>query len=110
MDLVKNQPDHSSFLLETMRIVVAFDVSSDKTRRRLTKLLKGYLYRHHESVFQGDINPAKLYKLRKKIEKCIKHDRDKVRIVPLCTSDEKLIRTIGEGIEKPIAPQEVVLI
>lgn len=96
--------------MKTMRIVVAFDVSSDKTRRRLTKLLKGYLYRHHESVFQGELNPAKLYKLRKKIEKYIKHDRDKVRIVPLCSSDEKLIRTIGDGLEKPIAPQEVVLI
>lgn len=93
-----------------MLTIVAFDVGSNRTRRQITRLLKGQLYRHHESVFMGQLNPAKLYKLRKKLERCIKPDRDKVRIITLCPSDQRLVKALGSGIETPAEHELGVLI
>jgi len=66
-----------------MKYLVAYDVSDNKRRRKLFKLLKGYGYNIQKSVFEVPINDKNMInKLKVEIEKIINKDKDVVYIFP----------------------------
>ena len=78
-----------------MRIVIAYDISDNKRRRRVDRLLRGFGLRHQESVFEFDLPALKIIKLKRSLQKRINTELDQVRIFTLCAKDVQDIRYCG---------------
>ena len=64
-----------------MRIVVAYDVSDDARRNKLSQLLSSYGYRYQLSVFYiPSITRSELEKLTERVKRIINPKTDRVRI------------------------------
>lgn len=67
-----------------MYIILVYDIQMDgggsKASRRVFKTCKKYLTHVQKSVFEGDITPSLLQKLRLEINKFIRIDRDSVLV------------------------------
>ena len=64
-----------------MKVVVAYDVSDDTTRNKLSQLLSSYWYRYQLSVFYiPSITRTEVDKLVKRIKRIINPKTDRVRI------------------------------
>lgn len=84
-----------------MRYVVAYDIPNSKRRERLRKGLKTFGRATQRSVFECDLTPRELGRLKKMILSIIRRDLDNVRMYPVC---EKCILSAelfgGRPIEK----------
>jgi len=66
-----------------MKYLIAYDISDNKRRRKLFKLLKGYGYNIQKSVFEVPLNDQKIIqKLQEQIEDIIEKEQDLVYIFP----------------------------
>ena len=63
---------------DVRRVLVAYDVPSDRRRTRVAKTLLKYGDRIQYSVFVVDAAPAKLLRMRGELEGVIKADEDSV--------------------------------
>lgn len=78
-----------------MRLLICFDISNDKTRRKMVSILEAYGVRCQNSVFEADI-PLTVYKLMNRDIKKIKLDeQDKLFIYPIPAEDAGKIFRIG---------------
>jgi CRISPR-associated protein Cas2 len=66
-----------------MRILIPVDISCNKIRYRVNKLLLGYGQRSQHSVYEIDVTLAQLKKIQVKIYDLIEKI-DKVHYFPLC--------------------------
>ena len=71
-----------------MKRIVAFDVSDDKIRYRLVKILLSKGIRLQESVFAIQVSARELDELYDAIQKLV-GDKAVVHIFPLCSSCEE---------------------
>jgi len=62
-----------------MYLLITYDISSDKKRRKIDKLLSSYGVRVNYSVFEVDIKRHQLPKLREKLTAQM-DERDSVRL------------------------------
>ena len=70
-----------------MRTVIAFDVSDDKRRAKLVKVLLSYAHRVQKSVFEADSLPEAVFlKLRSKVERYIEPKTDRIRYYRMCVT------------------------
>ena len=83
------------------RWVVAFDSPCDKRRRKLATLLEGYGVRVQHSVFECQLIPSTLTKLRQRLERAIQPDQDQVRLWPLSRRNCARIVTLGIPVPTP---------
>jgi len=67
---------------ESMYIVLIYDINIDengaKASRNIFKICKKYLTHVQKSVFEGDLSPALLQKLKHEISRYIRKDMDSV--------------------------------
>lgn len=80
-----------------MYVVVAYDVSCDRRRRRLQKALGEYLEHVQKSVFEGEINVPDYTRLLERVEGEIDHDTDTVRVYHICVGCRNSTQVIGTG-------------
>jgi len=66
-----------------MFVVVCYDIRSDRRRNKVGKILEGFGTRVQKSVFECDLQPKHLQKLRQKLIKVLR-DEDSVRYYHLC--------------------------
>ena len=66
-----------------MFVVVCYDIPDDKRRNRISDILEGFGERVQYSVFECDIKPEHLKKMKEKLTKVLKSD-DSVRYYYLC--------------------------
>lgn len=79
-----------------MRIVISYDITNDKRRRMVAKLLEGYGYRVQFSVFECDITVKQLQKLRRELKPYVKgKEMDSVRFYPLPADAVEKIDVLG---------------
>ena len=64
--------------------LVVYDITDNKTRKKLSDLLEGYGFRVNLSVFELTIKETKLKKLIPKIEKLVDKKYDSVRFYNIC--------------------------
>lgn len=68
-----------------MFILVSFDISDDKTRYRVVKVLKGYGHRVQKSVFEcPDLSEKRFLKMKDRLESLIDYTTDSVRYYRQC--------------------------
>jgi CRISPR-associated protein Cas2 len=75
--------------------IIAFDVSSNKRRRKLTDILIKVGYRIQHSVFEARLKSSELKDTLQKIEDVISAEEDKVYLWPMEKDSQKKAHFIG---------------
>ena len=78
-----------------MRLAVTYDISDNRTRTRVFRILESYGAWKQYSVFELDINPVHRVELFHSITDLIE-DSDRVRIYELCERCQGKITEFGE--------------
>lgn len=91
--------------------VISYDISEDKRRNRIAKLLEGYGCRVQYSVFECHINEKRLKVLYAGLQNLVQDMTDgSVYIYYVCSSCEKKRVIIGEESEHLLELKEPVII
>jgi CRISPR-associated protein Cas2 len=80
-------------------VVIAYDVSEDKRRDQVVKVLKEYARRVQKSVFEADDLPNTTYlRMRSRLEGLIDPSTDSIRYYSLCAACVDRIEHRGAGV------------
>ena len=82
-----------------MFIVVSYDISDDRRRDKVAKVLEGFGERVQESVFECHLSPRHYWKLRSRLSKVLSLPQDNIRYYHLCRECVGRIAAFG----KPVA-------
>ncbi len=87
---------------------VVYDISEDKVRTKVAKILKNYgLYRVQKSAFLGDLNRNRIDEIVLQCKELANEDKDSVYIFPMCEDDFKKVKMIGIPFDKELVSDEV---
>lgn len=75
--------------------LVLYDVSDDKRRRLLFKMLKSFGASYQYSVFEARLDDRQLVRLEAKIKEFISKSEDRVAVLKLCNSCRKDASLMG---------------
>lgn len=78
-----------------MRYLVAYDITDDRNRDRLAKILLDFGQRLQESLFICNIEPEQKSQLLERAEQTINPIDDKLHIVPICNQCWQSVEAIG---------------
>lgn len=86
-----------------MRVVVSYDISDDKRRRKVAQVMEGYGYRVQYSVFECDLNARQLKKLKRQLRPFVKgKEMDSIRFYPLPANAVAKIEVIGNDMSRTL--------
>ena len=77
--------------------VVAYDITTDRRRNKMAKLLADYGHRVNYSVFECEVAVARFQELLQKVGVIINKKKDQVLFYPLCRSCKAKAVRIGVG-------------
>lgn len=84
--------------ISDMFFLICFDISDDRIRYRVVKLLKGYGVRVQKSVFEcGDLTEERFLKLKADIADLVDQTEDSVRFYLLCRGCVRKVEYTGLG-------------
>lgn len=78
-----------------MLIVVCYDISDDNRRTRLYKRMLGYGTPVQRSVFECDLRPAELDRLRRMLRRLVDPRTDCLRLYGLCEQCTRRIEVLA---------------
>ncbi|GAB4520274.1 MAG: hypothetical protein Kow0047_31510 [Anaerolineae bacterium] len=78
-------------------VVISYDIVDDRRRTRVMKTLEGYGQRVQYSVFECELRPSDLRKLKERLERLIEPDEDDIRFYTLCESCLDKVITLGRA-------------
>jgi CRISPR-associated protein Cas2 len=84
-----------------MYLLVAYDVVSNRRRRRLQKAISGFLSPVQKSVFEGHLLPSASPQLHRAVAAAIDPGADSVRCFTLCESCRRSARLYGVAAPLP---------
>lgn len=87
--------------------VIAYDISNDRRRTKVHKVLSGYGQWTQFSIFECHLTPKQQVALRNKLDKLLRPDEDSVRFYRLCQDCMSKTETVGG--EKPHDPSLMVV-
>ena len=67
-----------------MNVVITYDISEDKRRTKIHKILKSYGQWMQFSVFECNLTDTEFARLRLRLNKLIKPEQDSIRFYFLC--------------------------
>lgn len=88
--------------------LIAFDISNDKIRRKVVKILEKKAIRVQKSVFETMINDKEYIRMKTKIDNLIDTKTDSVRYYFLCKSCVKNIDVTGSNLF--IQDEDIVIV
>lgn len=78
--------------------LISYDISNDRLRNKVAKLLEDYGKRVQYSVFECHISDKQFYKLREELVVLMAgSEHTGIRIYRLCKKCEKIIQMIGDA-------------
>jgi CRISPR-associated protein Cas2 len=80
---------------QTTLYVIAYDISDDKRRTRVHKILRGFGRWTEFSLFECFLTKKELLQLRARLDKHLDASQDRVRIYTLCAACRSNIDTVG---------------
>lgn len=92
-----------------MRILVSYDISSDKRRRKVVKIMEGSGYRVQYSVFECQLNSRQLVQLQQRLRPLVDAAQgESIRFYPL--PDDVAAKTIvlGKDLGRHLGPVAIV--
>jgi CRISPR-associated protein Cas2 len=78
-----------------MQVVVTYDISEDKRRTKIHKILKSYGQWMQFSVFECSLTETQYARLRSRLSKLIKPEQDSIRFYFLCACCKEKVERIG---------------
>jgi CRISPR-associated protein Cas2 len=78
-----------------MNVVVTYDISEDKRRTKIHKILKSYGQWMQFSVFECNLTDTEFARLRSRLNKLIKPEQDSIRFYFLCACCQNKVERIG---------------
>ena len=87
---------------ETTFYVIAYDITSDKRRTKVHKILSGYGHWTQYSLFECYLSDAEYLRLRARLDLHLEESCDTIRFYPLCKACHGKVDTVGS--EKPSEP------
>ncbi len=81
-----------------MFYVISYDISDNRRRQQLAKLLLDYGHRVQKSVFEAELDDRRFLKLKQQIEKLIDWELDSVRYYPICSRCQGNVQVSGWGV------------
>ena len=92
-----------------MRVVVSYDISDDKRRRKVAEIMEGYGYRVQYSVFECNLNKKQMAEMKRALRPLEKKKKmDSIRFYPLPADAVTLIQVIGKDQARSLGLLEVV--
>lgn len=88
--------------------VLTYDISDDKRRLKIAKIMEAVGDRVQHSVFEAYLTPQELEKLLKRVTKVLAAKEDSLRIYQLCAACREKVRTEGQG--KVTPPPGVMIV
>lgn len=82
-----------------MHYIISYDISSDRRRNLLLRMIEDYCCRIQYSVFEGDFDDKILKKITDWIDYVIDKNEDSVLIFPICNSDWKKKIQFGKEVD-----------
>lgn len=67
--------------------LIAYDITDDRRRRLIVKLLMNYAYRIQFSIFEFTATESIAQKIYEKVKRIIEENEDSVSIYELCSED-----------------------
>ena len=89
-----NSADQSASGVEELHLI-AYDVSSNRRRYRLARMLEGHGRRVQESVFEAWLTPRQREELLVRAEHLLHPDRDRLACYALTADDLCRVRFLG---------------
>lgn len=80
---------------ETTCYVIAYDISDDRRRTRIHKILSGFGTWTQYSLFECFLAKKELILLKAKLAKHLDEAQDSVRFYPLCAHCQDSVETVG---------------
>ena len=77
--------------------VIAYDITDNRRRVRIDRVLKNYAVRVQESVFEGWISHSRLRQLKRELHAEMNAVDDHIRLYTLCHWCEGAINSQGKG-------------
>lgn len=90
------------------RHLIAYDISDDRRRNRLAKLLLDYGDRVQHSVFEADLSSQDVERILRRAAKLVTDPDDSLRIYPLCAACFGAVRSLGR--EVPLDDSDLIII
>jgi CRISPR-associated protein Cas2 len=78
-------------------VVVSYDSPNDRRRTKVMKTLEGYGHRVQFSVFECELRPADLEKLKARLKILIQPEEDDIRFYDLCESCQGKVAMLGRA-------------
>ncbi|NJN39275.1 MAG: CRISPR-associated endonuclease Cas2 [Acaryochloridaceae cyanobacterium CSU_3_4] len=78
-----------------MQVVVTYDISDDKRRTKIHKILSSYGQWMQFSVFECSLTTTQYVKLRNRLDKQIRAESDSIRFYFLCECCQAKVERIG---------------
>ena len=78
-----------------MLYLIAYDISSDKRRTKVHKLLCGFGQWTQYSLFECFLNEKEYILLQHRLRAILNETEDNVRFYPLCRSCQQSVETVG---------------
>ena len=75
--------------------VLAYDITDDRRRAKIAKLMEAQGERVQGSVFEAYLTTAELDKLLAKVGKALAPKEDGLRVYQLCSECRSKVRTVG---------------
>jgi CRISPR-associated protein Cas2 len=91
----------------TTLYVVAYDISVDKRRTKVHRVLSSYGQWTQYSLFECWLTRRQYIELRAKLAKHLDADTDSVRFYPLCGTCQRNVVTVGSA--QPADPVTVII-
>ncbi len=87
---------------------VIYDISKNKARNKISKAtLEAGLYRVQKSVFLGSMNATQIDELIMRIQEWLDEETDSVYIFPMCETDFKKTKLLGQAFDKELVTDEI---
>lgn len=92
-----------------MRYVISYDISDDKRRRLVAKIMEGYGYRVQYSVFECDLSKTQLRTLKKGLRPLVnKLEMDSIRFYALPVDALDKVEVLGNDMARSLGIISVI--
>ncbi len=94
--------------MERSFFLLAYDITSDRRRAKIAKLMESLGERVQGSVFEAWLTAVELEKLVKKAQKLLNEKEDSLRVYVICATCRPRLKVYGQG--SPTPPPVVTIV